>query len=297
VTPIPGQSSTVGDDVSVPVKATDPDGDTLVYSASGLPGGVTIDIATGAISGKLTTAGDFNVVVHVSDGKTAVHAPFQWHVAAAPVNRAPVVAAIADRDNHVGDVITLPVQAGDADGDALQYSATGLPGGLAMNPLTGAITGTLTTAGDFNVTVKASDGQTSGQAAFVWRVAPRLIQQLVNPGPQVNRDRDRVFLTMRVVLNPALPVPPPGTIQFSAKNLPPGLQISPSTGVISGQIARGSVGVYTTTVTVTENGTRPLSQTFTWTVRSRSGNSGNSSRASAQILNWAASLWLPPNRK
>src|SRR6185437_6017281 len=79
-----------------------------------------------------------------------------------------------------------------------------------------------------------------------------------------------------VVLNS---VPAVGAIQFSATNLPARLQIDRSTGIISGQIRSDAAGIYSTTVTVTENGTRSLSQTFQWTVRShRSGGGGSSSR-------------------
>ncbi len=276
---IADQNNQVGDSVNLAVLATDADANTLTYSASGLPGGLAIDASSGAITGTLSVAGTFTVTVRAADATLFGEASFTWHVAPPPPppNRAPVVVPIADLTNVVGDLVNLAAQASDADGDALQYSATGLPGGLAINALSGAITGTLTTAGDFNVTVTASDGKASGQAGFVWHVAPRLIQQLVNPGPQVNRDRDRVLLMIRVVLTPGLPLPAPGAIQFSAQNLPPGLQISRTTGLISGEITRGAVGIYSTTVTVTENGTRPLSQTFTWIVNSRSGG-GNSKK-------------------
>ena len=119
--------------------------------------------------------------------------------------------------------------------------------------------------GSFDVTVQASDGSTTGAASFVWHVGAGLILELINPGPQVDAEGDKVFLVMQVVLNG---FPAPGAIQFSAVNLPGGLQISRSTGAISGQIRHDAEGVYDTTVTVTENGARPISQTFQWTVRS-----------------------------
>ena len=46
-------SDTVGDTVNLDADATDADGDTLTYSATGLPAGVTIAPATGVISGTL----------------------------------------------------------------------------------------------------------------------------------------------------------------------------------------------------------------------------------------------------
>ena len=62
------QNSTVGDNVSLTISANDPDGDTLTYSASGLPAGLSIDTTTGTISGTPTTAESASVTISVSDG-------------------------------------------------------------------------------------------------------------------------------------------------------------------------------------------------------------------------------------
>jgi hypothetical protein len=71
-----------------------------------------------------------------------------------------------------GTVTSLQVNASDsASGQTLTYSATGLPAGLSINPSTGLISGTPTTAGTSNVTVTATDGTgTSGTASFSWTV-------------------------------------------------------------------------------------------------------------------------------
>ena len=54
----------------------------------------------------------------------------------------------------------------DADNDTLTYSATGLPGGLSIDPATGLISGTIDadasqggTGGVYSVTVTASDNE------------------------------------------------------------------------------------------------------------------------------------------
>src|SRR5438034_938697 len=65
-----------GDSVSLPLQASDPDGDPLSYSASGLPPGLSINASTGVISGvPSSTSGDtgqhvYTVTVSVADGQS-----------------------------------------------------------------------------------------------------------------------------------------------------------------------------------------------------------------------------------
>src|SRR4029077_15911981 len=69
LTAIANQTHAETDSVSVTASATDPDGDSLTYSATGLPAGVSMDTATGAITGTLSyaSAGTHAVTVTVSD--------------------------------------------------------------------------------------------------------------------------------------------------------------------------------------------------------------------------------------
>jgi fibronectin type 3 domain-containing protein len=52
------------------VVATDADGDTLTYSLTSNPTGMTIDSSTGVINWTPNTIGDFNVILKVSDGES-----------------------------------------------------------------------------------------------------------------------------------------------------------------------------------------------------------------------------------
>jgi hypothetical protein len=76
------QTSTVGTAASVQIHAADSaSGQTLTYSATGLPAGLSINSSTGLISGTPTAAGSSNVTVTVKDGTGASGATsFTWTV-------------------------------------------------------------------------------------------------------------------------------------------------------------------------------------------------------------------------
>ena len=78
---IPNQVSKQGDSVNFKVNAIDFDGDTLTFSAVGLPEGVNIDPTRGIVQGVISGAiGNYNSTVRVSDGESIVVKSFSWKV-------------------------------------------------------------------------------------------------------------------------------------------------------------------------------------------------------------------------
>ena len=69
--------------------------------------------------------------------------------------------------------VSLAVSGTDSAGEALTYSDNGsLPPGLAIDPGTGLITGTLTTPGSYPVTITATDTSgITGSVSFTWTVS------------------------------------------------------------------------------------------------------------------------------
>ncbi|MDA8322957.1 MAG: putative Ig domain-containing protein, partial [Actinomycetota bacterium] len=79
------QTTTAGQSVSLQIKATSSTGATLTYQAAGLPAGLSIDTATGLITGSPTTPGTGQVTLTVTDttgGKGT--ATFTWTVNPVP---------------------------------------------------------------------------------------------------------------------------------------------------------------------------------------------------------------------
>ncbi|HEV7914217.1 MAG TPA: PA14 domain-containing protein [Albitalea sp.] len=74
------RTSTLAAPTSLQLLASDPNGDTLRYTATGLPSGLALDSASGLISGTPTTNGAYNVVATVSDGINLASMNFTWSV-------------------------------------------------------------------------------------------------------------------------------------------------------------------------------------------------------------------------
>ncbi len=109
--------------INFDANATDPDGTTLTYSATGLPGGITINSATGVVSGTLnaTSSGTYNTVITVSDGSLTDTDTFTWTVT--NVNQPPAFSTnFGDRTDAEGAVINFDANATDPDGTTLTYS-------------------------------------------------------------------------------------------------------------------------------------------------------------------------------
>jgi Putative Ig domain/Glucodextranase, domain B len=83
----------------------------------------------------------------------------------------PGFSSLPNRTNATNTLITpVTITARDPDGSTITYSHTGLPLGLTLNATTGAISGTPTTAGTYNVTILASDGLATTQGSFTWTI-------------------------------------------------------------------------------------------------------------------------------
>ncbi|MGG7507196.1 putative Ig domain-containing protein [Plantibacter sp. YIM 135249] len=169
---IPDQSHVVGDVVDLPVVASASDGSALSYTVAGLPTGLSIDAATGVISGAPTAAGVSSVTVTATAaGGESDSATFTWTVTDASVPVVVVVNDIDDQEHVVGDAVEVQVEAAASDGSAVTHAVTGLPAGLTLDAATGLISGSPTTTGVHEVTATATAaGGESDAETFTWTV-------------------------------------------------------------------------------------------------------------------------------
>ncbi len=259
---ITSKTNAENDTVSLQLVGSDPDGNALTYSATNLPGGLGVNASTGLISGTLsyTSAGSYSVTATVSDGSLTASRTFTWTVT--NVNRAPTLSSVSNKTNAENATVSLQLAGSDPDGDTLTYSATNLPGGLGVNASTGLISGTIaySSAGTYSVTATVSDGSLTASRTFTWTVTN------VNRAPTLSSISNKTNAENATVSVQLAGSDPDGdTLTYSATNLPGGLGVNASTGLISGTLTYSSAGSYNVTATVSD-GSLTASRTFTWTV-------------------------------
>jgi hypothetical protein len=250
------QNSAVGDSVSLQVEASGlASGDTWTYSASGLPTGLSINSSSGLITGIITgSAATYSATVTASDGQgDEPSQSFTWNVSTLSVLNP------GTQNNAVGDSVSLQIQAGGLpSGDSWTYSAS-LPSGLSINASSGLITGTITgTASSFSASVTAGDCQGGSTTQdFTWNVS---VLSVTNPGTQYSAVGKSVSLQVQ-----ASGLPSGDSWTYSATDLPSGLSINTSTGLISGKIT-GSPAAYSVSVGASDGEGASASQAFSWYV-------------------------------
>jgi hypothetical protein len=154
------------------VGASDADGDTLTYSASGVPTGASFTPATRVFTWTPTNTqgGTHWVTFGVTDGQIPVTQTIAITVAEV-VNNAPVLAAIGNKNVNEGSLLSFSVSATDSDGDSLTYSATGLPSGANFTGQTFTWVPTYEQAGTYSVTFTVTDGELTDSEPITITVA------------------------------------------------------------------------------------------------------------------------------
>ncbi|KAF1067510.1 MAG: Serine-rich adhesin for platelets [Pseudomonas citronellolis] len=148
---------------------SDADGDSLTWSVSGLPSGLSFDAATRTISGSTTQTGNLEVTVTVTDDAGA-SASIKLTLSVEQIaNRAPVenpaaassLAAVVVGTSGYSTTLDASMFS-DPDslysGSSLTWSIVGdLPAGLSFDAATHTLSGTPSATGDYSLTVRVTD--------------------------------------------------------------------------------------------------------------------------------------------
>jgi parallel beta-helix repeat protein len=127
------------------------------FDAFGLPAGLSVNTATGLISGTPTTSATYSVTVSATNaGGTGTKT---LSVVINPV-QAPVITSPATATGTVGVAFTYQITATNSP---TSFSANSLPAGLSVNRNTGLISGTPTNAGTTsNIVIRATNAIGTG---------------------------------------------------------------------------------------------------------------------------------------
>ena len=179
---IPAQTLSQGIDWSYTLPGgsfTDPNGNPLRYTATGLPPGISFDATTGTFSGQATATGTWTVTVTADDGHGGMATQDVSFTVVNFTDHAPVRSyALPDLvwTRNQNNSYSFPLGTfTDADGDELTYTATlssgaALPSWLTFDPETRTFSGLPTGTGPWNITVTADDGH-GGTATDTFRIS------------------------------------------------------------------------------------------------------------------------------
>ncbi|HVF76406.1 MAG TPA: Ig-like domain-containing protein [Acidimicrobiales bacterium] len=175
-------AATTGEDqqagVDVLANDTDPDtGDVLTVSSVTDPAhGSASPISSGVVS--YVPDADFcgtDTFDYTATDNHGTSATSTATVTVTCVNDAPVVGAVGNRSTAWGDVLSIPLAAGDPDNASHTWSVVSGPAGVAVDPSTGAFSWTPSAGqvGAHSVTVQASDGAAADTETFSVAVGKR----------------------------------------------------------------------------------------------------------------------------
>jgi uncharacterized protein YdaL len=227
-----------------------------VWSATGLPQGVSLNTATGGLSGTPANAGTFSVKVKATDSSK----PAQTASATLTLTVNPALAI--NSSSLPAATVGQPYSASlSSKGGVAPYtwsvSSGSLPAGLSLNSTTGAVTGTPTAAGSGAVGFTVTDSSTPNAASV-----SKTLTVTVNAPPLAIVTGSLPIGTMKQPYSATLTASG-GTAPYvwSASGLPAGLTLNAATGVLSGTPTR--TGSYSIRVKLTDSSKPSQSGTAT----------------------------------
>lgn len=214
------------------------EGVTFAISEGRLPDGITLDPSTGLISGITAEIGDFSVTITKTNesGVATRTYEFQSRLVAPYFEYYSYTLPYAYQ--HIYFEGSIPVK-----GEEIVWSATGLPDGLSIDPITGEISGTPTTVATSYPTITATNTGGSDSKQVTLRVRNQ-IPEIETTSLASGEVGQAYSETLSAIGN--------GVSYRLSGTLPSGMIFSTATGVLSGTPTKA--GTFSLSFTASTNG-------------------------------------------
>lgn len=199
------------------------------FGATGLPTGLTVNTSNGIISGTPRTIGVYNIAITATNSAGTATATLIMTVD----EMVPTITSALSASTNAGQSFSYTITATNSP---TSFNALNLPAGLSIDTSSGIISGTPTVAGISNIALRATNSAGTGTATLALTI--NSVTPVISSSLSATATAGASFsYTITATNSPT---------SFSAVNLPSGLSINTSTGVISGTPTQG--GVYSITI-------------------------------------------------
>jgi hypothetical protein len=274
---VPGVGVDAGSAYSFAPRASDPDGDTLTFSATNLPVWAAINASSGVVTGTPTDADvgmTQEITIEVSDSAAVAQLEaFRIQVRARattptpptptpdPVNRAPTISGTPATTGVAGTAYAFQPDAVDPDGNALTFSIDNRPTWATFSTATGRLSGT-PAAGNVGTTngivIRVSDGLTS--------TALPTFNLQVTATPPTNRapviggtPPTTVTAATAYTFTPTASDPDGNALTFGVQNRPTWATFNTTTGRLTGTPTTSQLGTFSNIRITVSDGTATVS--------------------------------------
>lgn len=215
------------------------------YAALDLPDALSLDTATGVISGSVTEPGTYDITIQASNA-VGIGAPTILRIVANPLAGTPAINSAATATGTVGDAFSFTLTA--TNPPITQFNAQNLPEGLGLDSGTGEISGTPLEASPpgepYQVTVWAENALGAGEISTLF-----ITINTAGGAPVINSEAN-LNVAVGAPVNYQVTATNTPT-SFSATGVPSGLTFNTSTGLLSGTPNPAVEGIFTITFEAT----------------------------------------------